>query len=366
MSFSKGDTILSAAEFNLDSFLDDTALDISNPFVRDESTGTGSVGNSHWCEPNYTGTIDYRIRQLSYSSLLQLHSCPRKFQLYKLRTTHKLEESLKSTITFAFGHVVGAAIQDVLCGLPKEQVIWRAFCGWHTDLMAVDEKAKKSFWTACLGIQRFIAMREAGLLKEYDLVYFNGKPAVELSFCIVLPNGFRLRGFVDAVLVHKTTGEVLVLECKTTGSTTLNAASYKNSSQAIGYSVVLDVLFPVVSSYKVLYLIYQTSNGEFTAMPFVKMYTQRAAWIQEIMLDVEFIEMCERHGTYPQRGESCFTFFRECEYINTCGLSTELLTKPCTEEEEDKTKYQINLTLADLIETQLAKVQTQESESELL
>ena len=342
-------------EFNLDALLSDTALDFHAPKLRDEFDRTEPVGGSSWHEPDYTGSIDYRIRQLSYSSLLTLHSCPRKFQLYKLRSTHRQEESLKSTITFAFGHVVGAAIQDVLCGKSETEVIWNAFLGWHADLMAVDEKAKKSFWTAVLAIQRFIAMREAGFLQDYELVYHNGLPAVELSFAIVLPNGFRIRGFVDAVLRHRVSGVVIVLECKTTGSTTLNPASYKNSSQAIGYSVVLDVLFPSVSSYQVMYLVYQTGSGEFTVMPFTKLYSQRAQWIQELLMDVEFIESCERHGVYPQRGESCFTFFRECEYLNSCGLSTEFLTKQCTEEEEDKTDYQINLTLMDLIETQLAK-----------
>lgn len=315
-----------------------------------------STSSPPFKEPGYEGSIDYRIRQLSYSSLLNLHSCPRKFQLNRLRTTHRSEESEKSTITFAFGHVVGEALASTLEGKSLDQIIWRMYLGWHTDLMASDDKSEKSFWMAVFAIQKFWALRDAGFLKEYELVWYKGKPATELSFVINFPDGFRLRGFVDAVLRHRVSGEILVLECKTTNSTTLNPATYKNSAQAIGYSVVLDHIYPDLSSYKVLYLVYQTKAKEYTPIPFVKTYLQRALWIRELLLDLETIKMYEEAEVYPMRGESCFTFFRECEYFNTCGLSTQYLTKPCTPEEEDKTEYQISLSLQDLLESQLSKV----------
>ena len=86
------------------SFLDSPALPddaLSEIGIAESEGSEGSSGlSSGWQEPSYEGAIDYRIRQLSYSSLLTLHSCPRKFQLYKLRTTHKTAESLKTTITF--------------------------------------------------------------------------------------------------------------------------------------------------------------------------------------------------------------------------------------------------------------------------
>jgi hypothetical protein len=348
---------LSTNTFDLDSFLSDT-LDVCTNSERSNSEGTeeseGEV--SGFREPGYEGVIDYRIRQLSYSSLLTLHSCPRKFQLYRLRTTHRTEEDLKSTITFAYGHVVGEAIQLALTGASEEEVIFKMFLGWHTDLLAVDEKLKKSFWTSVIALQKFMQLRAQGFLKEYDLVYYNGRPACELSFAITFPDGFRLRGFVDAVLRNRESGEVLVLELKTTGSSTVNPATYKNSAQAIGYSIVLDHLFPDLSSYKVLYLVYQTKSREFTPIPFVKTFLQRALWIRELLLDIEIIKLYEAAEVYPMRGESCLNFGRECEYFNTCTLSTEYLTKRCTPEEEDKTDYQVTLSLEDLLDSQLGKV----------
>jgi hypothetical protein len=162
---------------------------------------------------------------------------------------------------------------------------------------------------------------------------------------------------VDAVLRHKETGKVLVLECKTTGSTTINPATYKNSAQAIGYSIVLDSIFPELSSYDVLYLVYETKTGSYEPIQFHKTYLQRALWIRELLLDIETIKMYEQAEVYPMRGESCYSFFRECEYFNTCTLSTQYLTKPCTEQEEDKIEYQVELSLNDLLTTQLQKAE---------
>lgn len=311
-------------------------------------------------------TIDPRIKNLSYSSLLTLHSCPRKYQLYKLGAAELEEETagtLSSSITFAYGHVIGDGIQAILEGCTREGIngyLWRAFLFWDVDLLHVNEKQNKSFWGAIHALDQFAAMREAGYLSGYSLATYEGKPAAELSFAIILPDGFIYRGFVDAVLVHGATGEVLVLECKTTGSATVHPATYKNSAQAIGYSIVLDALFPDLSSYKVTYLVYQAKSETYQSLDFNKSYYQRALWIQELLLDIEVIKLYEQSQIYPMRGESCYSFFRECEYYGTCTLSTERLSAPLADDYAEKAaqeldRFQIKVSLQDLIEAQLAK-----------
>lgn len=59
-------------------------------------------------------------------------------------------------------------------------------------------------------------------------------------------------------------------------------------------------------------------------------------------------------------GESCFGFGRDCEYLQVCTLSTGLLTEPLSAELSEKLdreleKFQIKLTLNDLIQAQLDK-----------
>jgi hypothetical protein len=230
---------------------------------------------------------------------------------------------------------------------------------WKPDLAAENTRQNKSFYHAVFAVQKFIALRKSGYLADYELVVYNGKPACELSFRITFPDGFKYRGFVDIVLQHKETKEVVVLELKTTSATNLNPATYKNSAQAIGYSVVLDVLFPALSSYQVLYLVYTTKNYEYNPLQFYKSYLQRALWIRELLLDIDVIKMYENVGVYPMHGESCFEFYRECKYLNTCTLSTDKLTDPFDPNNIEEEKYEIELTLQDLINAQLSKVETE-------
>jgi hypothetical protein len=307
----------------------------------------------------YNG-FDPRLKLLSYSSNLLLHKCPRKYQLYKLKAVDDdmdPEAASNQNLTFAFGHVVGEGIQDVMDGLSEETVIWKMFLNFHASLEDRNEKQNKSFYLAVAAIQRFMSLRSSGFLEDYELLYYQGKPAKELGFRIHLPNGFKYRGSVDAVLRNKTTGKILVLECKTSSTNTLHATQYKNSAQAVGYSVVLDVIAPEVSSYEVLYLVYLTKDMTYEHLKFTKTYLQRATWIQELLLDVETIELYQRTGVFPMRGESCMDFYRDCEYLNQCNLSTNLITAPFNPAAvlDDKV-YDVELTLEQVIEGQMNKV----------
>ena len=299
--------------------------------------------------------IDTRIKQLSYSSLLTFHTCPRKYQLYKLNTQIETSEDIPGSLTFAYGHCVGKGIQDILEGKSWDTVLWEAFIEWEVDLLHENPKQNKSFWGALVALKQFHSMREHGYLDGYNLVRYQDKPATELSFVIHLPDGFKYRGFVDAVLQHEISGAVMVLEVKTTNATAVNPAQYKNSAQAIGYSIVLDALFPSLSAYEVLYLVYQTKSEAYQQLPFEKSYYSRALWIRELLLDIELIKMYEEASIYPMHGESCYSFFRECEYLNLCTLSTKNLTTEASNEQPDLSEFQIHVTLDQLIEAQLAK-----------
>lgn len=300
--------------------------------------------------------IDPRLQNLSYSSLLTLHDCPRRFQLDKLR--QDVDDEKENNTTFAFGHLFGEGVQLAFQGLSEEQIVWRLFLQWDLDLWAENEKAQESFWLGIWAIKKFIAMRAAGFLDEWELVYTDGNPACELGFRIVFPDGFKYRGFVDAVLRNKNDGRVAVLEVKTTGLNDIDEAVYKNSAQAIGYSIVLDAIFPELSSYEVLYLPYKKKVKEFELRPYTKSYLQRALWIQELLMDIETIKMYAGMNIYPMHGESCYSFFRQCTYFGTCTLSTNYLVKPLSDAMKEKIEneaYTVELTLMDLLDSQLTK-----------
>jgi hypothetical protein len=304
---------------------------------------------------------DPRLLNLSYSSLLTVHSCPRKFQLDRLGSVSESSESLSESITFSYGQIVGLGIQLALERKNYDEILWQMFLGWKPELFAENPKQNKSFSAAVFAIDKFLAMINEGYLENYSLVHYNGKPACELSFLITLPNQYKYRGFVDAVLQHDITGEIIVLECKTSSAASVNPATYKNSAQAIGYSIVLDAIFPALSSYKVIYLIYSTKQLQYDQLEFSKSYVQRARWIQELALDCDMLSMYNERDLYPMRGESCFSYFRECSYMGLCQMDTAKLISPITPAQiqmiEDKnSEYQIQITLDDLIHHQLNKV----------
>lgn len=343
---------------SLDSFLDSVTLELGDPHPEELIEDVQLIEVVELP----AGEIDPRLKLISHSSRTLLHKCPRKYQLYRLSSqTVSLADHLEveQGVTFAYGTVVGIGLQSVLEGKTEDQILLDCFLGWDVDLLDSNPRQKKSFWLAVYAVQKFLSMREAGFMQDYELVYYQGKPAVELSFQITLPGGYRYRGYVDGVLQHRHTGEIIVLEAKTS-SGTAQAAMYKNSGQALGYSVVTDILFPAISSYTVLYMVYETKTMEYVELPFTKSLLQRALWLQELLIDTQLIELYHSYETYPMHGESCFDFFRECEYLSLCTLSTKNLTKPLTRQVLDKIEvesgsYDFTVDFYDLVASQVAK-----------
>lgn len=316
----------------------------------------------------YIEGIDPRIKLLSHSSRSTLHKCPRKFQLYRLNaTTQDADIPVSNSydqLTFDFGHAVGLGIQRVLQEWEMDKIILELYLNWNVDPTLRNAKQSKSMAEAILAVQQFQNIVESGYLSEYELLGYvtdsgETKPAIELSFSIHLPGDFYYRGYMDVVLRHKETGEVVVLELKTTSYREVNPAQYKNSGQGLGYSVVLDKIVPGLSSYTVLYLVYSTTKKEYIELPFEKSSLQRALWLNGLLIDCKHIELYEAFAAYSLNGDFCYDFYRECEYLGLCTMSTERLVRPLTrkilDEIEKREVYDFNFEFEDLIQTQLEK-----------
>lgn len=274
-------------------------------------------------------------------------------------------------VTFAFGHAVGLGFQLSMQGFSLPEIYIEMFIHWQPDLYDEEERSKKSFFYAMAAVQKFhtikntLVLSDGTDLSEYDLAYFDGLPAVELSFRIAVIGGFKYRGFVDAVLVNRITKQYLVLEIKTTSLVNIDEAMYKNSAQALGYSVVLDKIAGDKSSYRVLYIVYKSGSMDLELMSFNKSFTKRADWIRDLLMDINHIGYYNAEKAFPMHGESCYSFFRQCEHFNTCQMSDKVLIDPAallgTDDDaeaaaEASREFQIELTLADLIEAQLNRV----------
>lgn len=261
---------------------------------------------------------------LSYSTTLQLHSCPRRMMLEKVTAAHTKEDG--DNPDFLYGHAVGAGIQSYLAYGDRDRAILDCWLAWNGDLDTAKAKSKKSIWFAILAIDKFIQIRWQ-LLDGWEIAVFKGKPAVELAFKLDLANGYYYLGHIDLILYNPSKKSYMILELKTTSFTTVNAATYKNSAQALGYSLILDALVEksgedATASYTVLYLVFKSGSQEFEALPFLKTRSQRAAFLVELAMDCTMLDFYAAQNYYPARGESCYSYFRECEFFGICNLQS--------------------------------------------
>jgi len=306
----------------------------------------------------YSPTQISLLKLLSHSSNETVERCPRKYELYRLGPKGEEKEDSED---LSFGKIVGIGVQSIFMKESKEVAIWKMFLAWKRNLFDEDgEKKRKTFWWAMYAFEKFLP-HFAQLSVNYELVYVDGKPAVELGFRVFCLDDFKVRGFIDCVLRDKRTGQLLVFELKTTRFKEVHPAMYKNSGQALGYSLILDYVsqklgIALESSFKVLYYVYKTSLCEYEALPFPKSHLQRAVWIKSIMQKTEQIGKYIEDGIFPMHGWNCFSFSQPCQFFDICEMNTELLVEKNPKVREEKAEdFSFNISLIDLVNSQLAK-----------
>lgn len=305
--------------------------------------------------------IHPNLKQMSNSSDEVLHKCPRKFEQYKLLPNNTIRGG-DGDEHLDFGTIVGIGIQDVLITGSYDHACFTMFKAWNNILD--DEsgaKARKTFWHALYAVERFCSFNST-VLGNYELVYFNDQPATELGFTIDVGDGFNYRGKVDAVLRHRMRGEIVGLECKTTKNKIVHEAMFKHSGQALGYSLVLDTIVPLlglpeISSMTVIYCIYKTFEYSWEKLEFSKSLTTRAKWIKNLLVDKQQIMQYAEDDYFPMRGEACYDFFRPCPYFGTCELSNNalLLGKEAEVKKDKEGDYPFKFNILEIIEAQLAR-----------
>ena len=305
--------------------------------------------------------MDKRLKQISYSSRSSLTKCPRRYQLSKLGVASNEFEDTNSEITMSFGHAVGLGVQLVWQGAQIDEIIWKLFLNWEVPILIDSTRHTKSLWYAIHAVRKLIDLREAGLLSDWELYYWQGKPAVELSYLIDLGDDFNDRGFIDLVVQHRVTKKVMVIELKTSSAKSITQADFGNSTQALGYAVVLDYIMPGLNSFEILYLIYRTESQEWLQMPMHKSALLKAEWIQTVILARKTLELYESMNYFPKEGSACRSMFGECKYYGICNLSDNLIIKPITNGNINAkiapyAQYQIQLKLEDIISNQLTLI----------
>jgi len=301
--------------------------------------------------------IDSRLKLLSNSSNGLLHSCPRKYQLTKQWPENTRDE----TVDTSYGKMFGEGIQRLLIGDSLQDAWLHAITQWTMEID--DFKRRKTFWGCLEAIKDFHDFAGRILLSEYEAVAFNGKWSNELSFCILLPDGFYYRGYMDIVLRHKQSGRILVVDVKTTNMKYSTPYKFQHSPQAIGYSIVLDYIAPECNSYDVMYFEYCVEVNKYVEHTFTIDYLQRAEWIKDLLTDIEIIKLYSQYENWPKHGgNACDSYGRPCYFMDYCNMRTNNLigtkvTMDALDYERNNSSiefnYDFHIKIEDLIASQL-------------
>lgn len=290
--------------------------------------------------------------RLSHSTREILHTCERKFQLERLLKGHDEKET---SPYFSRGHAWGAGIQTYLVTGDFDLSLFNAWLAYFPE----EEFYPKVFQSRVLNDLVCVKPKLDELRDEYRVAIFNGKPAIELSIRLNINSDYYYVMYVDAVLQNIETKRYGTLELKRTGSNLTDITPlYKNSDQALGYSIGLDqIAGEELSEYDLIYLVGQDQKDslipKFHRFVFPKTLYDRLNWFISLGLDVQHLEEMKKINIYPKRGDSCIRFNKPCPHFGICNIYSG------DEEKEipvDENKYQFTYEITEIIENHLRRI----------
>lgn len=297
--------------------------------------------------------------RLSHSALSSLLTCERMFQLDRLLEGAPDKQDYPATV---LGHAFGVGVSTYLLTQDIDRSLYEAWIRYWPIL----EDGKRTE-EIVLNLLLATAPKLDNLLLDWEVATFDGKPAVELSFRLNdladSPNyNIFYVGYVDVVLRNRFNGRYAIMENKTTSSMLTDIdPMYKNSGQALGYSIVLDKIAGEANSeYDVLYLVGQintrTEVSKFSPIVHVRQYPKtlqdRLNWFLSLGMDVTHLVTMLDMNVFPMRGGNCVQFMKPCKHFGVCGMQVLDAYK---ELPEDTLEYQFTYSLPDLVEEHIKR-----------
>lgn len=304
--------------------------------------------------PNINPFTTNATGRLSYSTMQTLETCERKYQLEHvlLNDSPRLEKA-----DFSFGHAFGDGVAHYLIHQDADAALLTAWLAYW-PVVETDKKNQAKALACLMGA--FSALDD--ILQDWEVVYFEGRPAAELSFRLNIDSHYYYAGHIDVVIKNRYSGVYAIFEVKTTGLGLLDIDPlYKNSGQALGYSIVLDkIVGATLSSYSVMYFVAQLGK-DYSAKIVTKVYDKtlldRLNWFLTLGLDVEKLNRMKDLNVYPKRGNSCLQYMRPCPHFGTCGLHGLDRPSPFV---EDKETYQFVYDMNELVTDHMARISMSE------
>lgn len=278
---------------------------------------------------------------ISYSSLGSFGSCPMRFVLSKCSN---FEVPRRSSAASLIGTAIHEAFQFYLITRNLDGAIKVLMLKYPIKLKKAMQ-GNYHFLTAYRILRELVNWFEQG---TYDLLYVNEKPAIEFKVdtTYLIEHTDKLRsngsreveldevnyiGFIDAIFIDRSTGEIVVCDIKTSSTTSSEEeelSKYALSPQTVEYVTnILNLLgfdqqeaASLISSIKVLYLICRFKGTEYAINPLFLSKTPEC--VDNLMNGLrQVVRLIESNGlstaAYYKSG-NCVTYGNRCPFFEWC------------------------------------------------
>jgi len=268
--------------------------------------------------------------RVSHSSTNTFAFCPRKFEFQKLYGQGK-ERPDDDSIPAAVGRAFHRAYQEFVVSHDENRAYYELLRAYPWELALTVQQNRRTWDVVMSTFEEAIKQFH---MWDYDIMRFKRPDGVEVP-CVELP--FELRflntempgfagiafiGYIDLVLLHKATKEILATDIKTHQSTIRDrTAEYMYNSQQIPYGVVVEhLLGNPVESFNVSYHDCHLSLPE----PRVQVYeftkTQGAIqeWLTAKILQFRSIKSMLELELFSRRESGCVAFNYPCKFLDIC------------------------------------------------
>ena len=277
---------------------------------------------------------------ISYSSLGSFGSCPMRFVLSKCSN---FEVPRRSSAASLIGTAVHEAFQFYLITRNLDGAVKVLMLKYPIKLKKAMQ-GNYHFLTAYRILRELVNWFESS---NYDLLYINEKPAIEFkvdtTYLIEHSNKhsnsqqkvnleeINYIGFIDAIFIDRSTGEIVVCDIKTSSTTSSEEeelSKYALSPQTVEYVTnILNLLGfdqqeadSLISSIKVLYLICRFKGTECAINPLYLSKTPEC--VDNLMNGLrQVVRLIESNGlstTAYYKSGNCVSYGTRCPFFEWC------------------------------------------------
>ena len=281
---------------------------------------------------------------ISYSSLGSFGSCPMRFVLSKCSN---FEVPRRSSAASLIGTAVHEAFQFYLITRNLDGAVKVLMLKYPIKLKKAMQ-GNYHFLTAYRILRELVNWFESS---NYDLLYINEKPAIEFKVdtTYLIQHTDKLRsnraveldevnyiGFIDAIFIDRSTGEIVVCDIKTSSTTSSEEeelSKYALSPQTVEYVTnILNLLgfdqqesTSLISSIKVLYLICRFKGTECAINSLFLSKTPEC--VDNLMNGLrQVVRLIESNGlstTAYYKSGNCVTYGNRCPFFEWCQSGAE-------------------------------------------